>query len=50
MVKETFQQKYDIATEITIASDCLALDIPDDGILTDNGWKIVPSQKVHVSL
>ena len=50
MVKKKFQQKYDIAAEITIASDCLALNIPDDGISTDNGWEIVPSQKAHVSL
>ena len=48
MVKEKYQQEYDIATEITIDGDRLALDIPDDGTQTDNGWDIVPAQKAHV--
>jgi len=50
VVKEKYQQEYDIATEITIDGDRLALDIPDDGTQTDNGWDIVPAQNAHVSL
>ena len=48
-VKRKFQQEYDIAPPITFASDHIALDIPDDGTMTDNGWEIVPLQKPHVS-
>ena len=49
MVKRKYQQEYDIAPEITFGSDHIALDIPDDGAKTDNGWEIVPVHKAHVS-
>ena len=50
MVKRKYQQEYDIAPEITFDGDHIALDIPDDGAKTDNGWEIVPVHKAHVSL
>ena len=49
MVKRKYQQEYDIAPEITFAGDHIALDIPEDGIHTENGWVIVPLHKPHVS-
>ena len=49
MVRSQYQQKYDIALSITFDGDHVALDIPDDGTKTDNGWEIVPVQKAHVS-
>ena len=50
VVKRKYQQEYDIAPPITFAGDRVALDIPDDGTHSDNGWEIVPLQKAHVSL
>ena len=44
-----FQQEYDIAPSITFGGDHIALDIPDDGVQTDNGWEIRPLHKPHVS-
>ena len=49
MVQKKFQQEYDIVPAITFAGDHIALDIPDDGVQTDNGWEIVPVGKAHVS-
>ena len=49
VVKRKYQQEYDIAPPITFAGDHVALDIPDDGKKTDNGWEIVPLQKARVS-
>ena len=49
MVKRKYQQEYDIALSVTFDGDQVALDIPDDGTQTDNGWEIVPVQKPHVS-
>ena len=48
VVKKKFQQEYDIAVPITFDGDYIALDIPDDGVQMDNGWKIVPVHKAHV--
>ena len=50
MAKRKYQQEYDIAPPVTFGADCIALDIPDDGVKTDNGWEIVPVHKAHVSL
>ena len=49
VVKRKYQQEYDIAPPITFAGDHVALDIPDDGTQTDNGWEILPLQKARVS-
>ena len=49
VVKRKFQPEYDIARPITFAGDHIALDIPDDGTETDNGWEIVPVQEHRVS-
>ena len=49
MVKRKYQQEYDIAPPITFGADHVALDIPDDGIQTDNGWEIVPVQRTQVN-
>ena len=49
VVKRKYQQEYDIAPPITFAGDHVALDIPDDGTHTDNGWEIVPLHKADVS-
>ena len=49
VVNRKFQQEYDIASEITFDGDHIALDIPEDGIHTDNGWEIVPVGIPHVS-
>ena len=49
MAKRKYQQEYDIASAITFGYDHVALDIPDDGTQTDNGWEIVPVQKAEVS-
>ena len=49
MVKRRYKQEYDIAHEITFGGDHVALDIPDDGVKTDNGWEIVPVHKAYVS-
>ena len=48
-VKRKYRQEYDIAPPITFDDDRIALDIPDEGVQTDNGWEIVPAQKLHVS-
>ena len=49
VVKRKYQQEYDIAPPITFAGDHVALDIPDDGTQTNNGWEIVPLHKADVS-
>ena len=49
VVRRKYQQEYDIATPITVDGDHVALDIPDIGVRTDNGWEIVPVGKAHVS-
>ena len=49
VVKRKYQQEYDIAPPITFADDHVALDIPDDGTQTNNGWEIVPLHKTDVS-
>ena len=49
VVKRKYKQEYDIAPPITFGGDHVALDIPDDGTHTDNGWEIVPLQKARVS-
>ena len=49
VVKRKYQQEYDIAPTITFAGDHIALDIPGDGVRTDNGWEIIPLHKPHVS-
>ena len=48
-VKRKYQQEYDIAPSITFGGDHIALDIPEDGIMADNGWQIVPVHKACVS-
>ena len=48
-MKRKYQQEYDIAPPITFSGDKVALDIPDDGTQTDNGWEIVPVQTAYVS-
>ena len=49
VVRRKYQQEYDIAPPITFGGDHIALDIPDDGAQTDNGWEIKPLHKAHVS-
>ena len=49
MVKRKYQQEYDIAVPITFGSDQVALDIPDDGMVTENGWKVRPLYRAYVS-
>ena len=49
MVRRKYQQEYDIAPPITFGADHVALDIPDDGVQTDNGWEIVPVQRTQVN-
>ena len=49
VVKRKYKQEYDIAPPITFGGEHVALEIPDDGIHTDNGWDIVPLQKARVS-
>ena len=48
-MKRKYQQECDITSPITFAGDHIALDIPDIGVQTDNGWEIVPVHKAHVS-
>ena len=48
-MKRKYQQEYDIATSITFAGDHIALDIPEDGVIADNGWKIEPVHMARVS-
>ena len=48
VVKRKYNQEYDIAPPITFGGDHVALDIPDDGTHTENGWEIVPLQKTEV--
>ena len=50
MAKRKYQQEYDIAPSITFDGDQVALDVPEDGTKTDNGWEIVPVQKAHASV
>ena len=49
MAKRRYQQEYDIAPAITFEGNCVALEIPEDGTYTDNGWDIVPVHMAHVS-
>ena len=49
VVKRKYQQEYDIAPSITFGGDHIALDIPEDGVHTDNGWEITPLHRPHVS-
>ena len=49
VVRRKYQQEYDIAPPITFGGDHVTLDIPNDGIQTDNGWEIRPNYKPHVS-
>ena len=49
MVQRKYQQEYDIAPPITFANDHIALDIPEDGAETSNGWRIVPQYIPMVS-
>ena len=49
VVRRKYQQDYDIFPSVTFAGDRIALDIPEDGVQTDNGWEIVPMHKPHVS-
>ena len=49
MVKRKYRQVYDIPLPITFAGDHIALDIPEDGVQTDNGWEISLLHKTHVS-
>ena len=49
VARKKFQQEYDIALPITFDGDHIALDIPDVGVQTDNGWEIVPVHKARVS-
>ena len=59
VVKRKYQQEPGIAVPITFDGDRIALDIPGDGVQTDNGWEIIPlnypcvssrtySYKVHI--
>ena len=48
-MKRKYQQEYDIAPSITFGGDHIALDIPEDGVMADNGWQIVPVHKACVS-
>ena len=48
-MRRKYQQEYDIAPTITFGDDHVALDIPDDGVQTNNGWEIKPLHKAHVS-
>ena len=48
VAKRKYQQEYDIAPPITFGADHIALDIPEDGIQTNNGWEIVPLQNPQV--
>ena len=48
VVKRKYKQEYDIAPPITFGGDHVALDIPEDGTHTNNGWEIVPLQKTEV--
>ena len=50
VAKRKYQQEYDIAPPITFDGDQVALDVPEDGTKTDNGWEIVPVQKAHASV
>ena len=49
VARRKYQQGYDIAPPITFDGDRIALDIPDDGVQTDNGWEIEPIHMAHVS-
>ena len=49
-MKKKDQQGYDVTAPITFSDDHVALDIPEDGTQTKNGWEILPLQKTHVSL
>ena len=50
MAKRKYQQEYDIALPVRFDGDQVALDIPDVGAITENGWAIQPVYKAQVSL
>jgi len=49
VVRRKYRQEYDIAPPISFGGDHVALDIPNDGIQTGNGWEIKPLHKACVS-
>ena len=51
VVERKYQEECDRSFPITFGTcaDRVALDIPNDGTNTDNGWEIVPIHKAHVS-
>ena len=51
VMERKYQREYDRSSPITFGTfaECVALDIPNDGTNTDNGWEIVPVHKAHVS-
>ena len=48
-MRRKYQQEHDIALPITFGANHVALDIPDDGVQTGNGWEIVPVQRLQVN-
>ena len=48
-MRRKYQEECDILIPVTFGGDHIALDIPDDGVQTHNGWEIVPLQKPAVS-
>ena len=48
MMKRKYPQVYDIAPPVKFG-DHIVLDIPDDGVEMNNGWRIVPLQRTIVS-
>lgn len=50
MVKRKYRQEYDIAPSLTFDGDHVALDIPDDGVETNDGWRIVPFHMAKVRI
>ena len=48
MMKWKYPQEYDIAPPVKFG-DHIVLDIPDDGVEMNNGWRIVPLQRTIVS-
>lgn len=50
MVKRKYRQEYDIAPPPTFDGDHVALDIPDDGVETNNGRRIIPLHMAKVRI
>jgi len=50
MVNRKYQKDYGIATPLTFDGDHVALDIPNDGVETNNGWRIVPLHMAKVRI